>query len=77
MNTKACNYPLCGDLLHSLVQIVHPKYREALQLASAAFKEHAESNPGRLPHIFGSPEYLQVPHHHQESFSILVPILPA
>lgn len=44
------------------MQIVNPEYREALQLAAEAFQEkgQGQDNWKPLPHIFGSPEYLQV-----------------
>ena len=44
------------------LQVVYPKYEEALELACLAF-EHRGDDARQwkpLPHIFGSPEYLQV-----------------
>ena len=48
--------------LNLLAQVVHPKYREALQLAASAFDVPAPASDKQapLPLIFGSPEYLQV-----------------
>ena len=48
--------------LDLLAQVVHPKYREALQLAASAFDVPAPASGKQapLPLIFGSPEYLQV-----------------
>ena len=44
-----------------MLQVVYPKYREALKLAVQAFREPVQhpSADKSLPHIFGSPEYLQ------------------
>ena len=60
----SCGQPLRKALLELdlLAQVVHPKYREALQLAASAFDVPAPASGKQapLPLIFGSPEYLQV-----------------
>lgn len=51
-------------IIKRYLQIEESKYKEAIELASKAFSEDSvqsqEWKP--LPHIFGSPEYLQVTH---------------
>lgn len=66
LSGKSLRHGFCQNEFASGMQIVHPKYREAVAIASAALQNQAAamsrraSSIGPLPHIFGSPEYLQV-----------------
>ena len=45
------------------LQVVHPRYAEAMRIGAAALSLEAGAPtlaPPILPHLFGSPEYLQV-----------------